>query len=482
MPDLRLVAYILGLLLLLLGGAMLVPALVDAINGSRTWSVFLGSSALTLFVGGSFALSFRGAGAALDRRQAFILVTAAWIILPLFAAVPLVRGGIALSFTDAFFEAMSGLTTTGSTVITGLDGLPRGLLLWRAMLQWLGGVGIILMAMAILPLLQVGGMQLFRLESSDASEKILPRTAKLAAWIGSIYLGLSVLCWLLLWSAGMPLFDAVAHTMTTIATAGFSTKDASIGHFDSAGVEAIITVFMVVGGLPFTLYLVAIRTGPGVLWRDAQARTFMTVVAVLILLTALWLHLDQGFSAGAALRYGSFNIVSMLTGTGYASTNYGAWGDFALTAILFVMLIGGCAGSTTCGVKIFRWQVMAASLNAWTRRLLHPHGVFTPQVEHKPIPLNVTESVMAYFFLLLLSLSVLSIALAFTGLDYLSAVSGAVTALANVGPGLGETIGPTGTFANLPTAAKWLLSFGMLLGRLDLFTVLVLFTPIFWRG
>ncbi|MBK5921326.1 potassium transporter TrkH [Rhodothalassium salexigens] len=482
MPDLRIVTYVLGLLLLLLGGTMLVPAAVDAVNGSANWTVFLGSSALTLLVGGLLALGFRGSSTAIDRRQAFILVTAAWVVLPLFAAVPLVRADIALSFTDAFFEAMSGLTTTGSTVITGLDHLPRGILLWRAMLQWLGGVGIILMAMALLPLLQVGGMQLFRLESSDASEKTLPRTAAFAGWIGGIYTGLSLICFGLLWWAGMPAFDAAAHTMSTIATAGFSTKDASVGHFDSATIEAIIVCFMVVGGLPFTLYLLALKAGPRVFWRDAQARAFIAVVITIIAATTLWLHLSRDYSLFDALRYGSFNMISMLTGTGFASMDYGQWGGFALTAILFVMLIGGCAGSTTCGVKIFRWQVIVSALTAWTRRLLHPHGLFTPQFQNKPISASITESVMAYFFLLMASLSVMSVALAAVGLDYLTAVSGAVTSLSNVGPGLGATIGPTGTFADLPDAAKWLLSFAMLLGRLDLFTVLVLFTPAFWRG
>ena len=459
-----------------------IPALADAAVGHPDWQVFALSAALTLFVGGALVLTNRTRGIRLTIRQAFVLTTASWVVLAAFASLPFAFSDLGLSFTDAFFEAMSGITTTGSTVISGLDSAPPGILLWRALLQWLGGIGIIVVAVGVLPILRIGGMQLFRMESSDSSEKVLPRVTQVAAGIGLIYIALTAICAASYRLAGMTSFESVVHAMTTIATGGFSTSDASVGHFDSAPIEWIATVFMVTGALPFVLYLQAVRGKPGLLIRDSQVQWFLSIVAVGILSLAAWQWLENGSALGLAIRQAAFNVVSIITGTGYATTDFSQWGGFALAAFFLFMFIGGCAGSTSCGIKVFRFQVLYATARVQMSRLTQPHGVFIPLYNRRPISEAVAASVMGFFFLFVVCFAVLALLLGMLGLDFLTSVSGAASAMANVGPGLGEIIGPAGTFASLPDAAKWLLAAGMLLGRLELFTVLVLFTPAFWRG
>ena len=461
--------------------AMCIPAIADANAGNPDWQVFTIAAGFTLFVGVTFVLTARSSIRNISTRQAFVLTTLLWIVIPAFAALPFTFADMDLSYTDAFFEAMSGLTTTGSTVIVGLDAAPPGILLWRALLQWLGGIGVVAMAIAIMPLLQVGGMQLFRMESSDRSDKVLPRTTPLVAYIAFIYLGFSALCALAYWLAGMGGFEAIAHAMTTIATGGFSTRDESIGHFDSAAIDTIAIAFMLLGSLPFVLYLRALRGNPGSLWRDGQIRWFLLIVVTTVAVMTAYLYFN-GSPVATALRHAAFNVISILTGTGYATENFVAWGPFALPFFFFIMFIGGCAGSTTCGIKVFRFQVLYVTAVAQMKRLLQPHGVFIPYYNRKPIPEEVSASVMSFFFLYALCYAAIALGLGLIGLDFLTAASGAATAISNVGPGLGEIIGPAGTFNTLPDAAKWLLSAGMLLGRLELFTVLVLLAPSFWRS
>ena len=324
-------------------------------------------------------------------------------------------------------------------------------------------------------------MQLFRMESSDNSEKILPRAAQLSGAISRLYVAISLACFIALMIAGMEPFDAMAHAMTTVATGGFSTSDGSVGNFDNAMVDWIIVTFMIIGSLPFVLYLQLIRGKPLALWRDDQVRFFIFVVLGLVLSVAGWLALFKDFSFSEALRYGAFNIISIMTGTGYATTDYGAWGGFSVSIFFMVMFIGGCAGSTSCGVKIFRYQILLATLKTEIKRLSMPHGVFLTKFNGRPVNDEALNSVMSFFFLFLVSYVILALLLSMTGLDFITAASGAGTALANVGPGLGDTIGPAGNFSTLPDSSKWILSFGMLLGRLELFTILVLFTPRFWR-
>ena len=480
--DFRPVLFIIGILMSTLAVAMFVPAAADLAVGNQEWQVFASGAALTLIIGVMLVLTTRNNVRNLSLRQAFVLTSLSWVLMPGVAALPFVFADLGLSYTDAFFEAMSGLTTTGSTVIIGLDQTKPGILLWRALLQWLGGIGIIAMAISILPLLQVGGMQLFRMESSDTSDKVMPRAAQIVTAIAVIYVGLTLLCALIYWLFGMTGFDAVAHAMTTIATGGFSTHDASLGFFGDARIDMTATCFMLIGSLPFVLYLQVIRGRPAGLLRDSQVRWFLVIVTLGVGSVTLWLLRFEHNDIPAALQLAAFNVVSVITGTGYSTVDFSAWGSFPLALLFFLMFVGGCAGSTTCGIKVFRFQVLYATARCQMRRLLQPHGVFIPYYNKRPIPEEVTTSVMGFFFLYVVAFGFIAVGLGMLGLDFLTAASGAATAISNVGPGLGPVIGPSSTFANLPDAAKWLLSLGMLLGRLELFTVLVLLLPSFWRN
>jgi trk system potassium uptake protein TrkH len=482
MIDFRPIFFVIGILLVTLAAGMGAPTLVDLIAGEDDWRVFAGSAGACLFIGVTLILTMRTETMRLGVRQAFLLTTLSWLVIALFAALPFALADLNLSYTDAVFEAMSGITTTGATVISGLDQAPPGILIWRSILQWLGGIGIIVMAVSILPLLQVGGMQLFRMESSDKGEKALPRVAQVASIIGLIYLALTLLCALGYWIFGMSGFNALAHAMTTVATGGFSTVDDSIGFFASPGIEWVAIVFMLLGSLPFVLYIQAVRGNIMPLLHDSQVRTFLGIVFCAIALVVAWQVITAHEALGPAIRLSSFNLISVMTGTGYATSDFSLWGAFPITVFFFAMFVGGCAGSTTCGLKVFRFQVLYASTVAQVGKLLQPHGVFIPHFNRKPIPEAVSESVLSFFFLYVLAFGALAVGLGAMGLDFLTAVSGAASSIANVGPGLGDVIGPAGTYASLPDPAKWLLSFGMLLGRLELFTVLILFTPAFWRN
>ncbi|HET6522169.1 MAG TPA: TrkH family potassium uptake protein [Geminicoccaceae bacterium] len=483
MIDLRPILTAVGILLIILSLFMLPPLVADLVSGNPDWRAFVVAGAVTLFAGVSLVLTNRApATGELSARQAFVLTTSAWLFVTVFASLPLVFSTLEdLTLADCFFEAMSGITTTGATVIFGLDTAPPGILLWRAILQWLGGIGIIVMGIAILPMLRVGGMQLFRTESTDLSEKILPRAAQIASAIGLIYLAFTLVCAVLYWLAGMTPFDAAAHALTTVATGGYSTSDASIAVFQSAAVEWIAVVFMILGAIPFVLYIQVVNGAPGAFLRDSQVRWFLGILAGSVLAIALWLVFSLGLPAGTAIRHAAFNTVSIVTTTGYASADYGIWGAFPVTALFFLMCVGGCTGSTTGGIKVFRFTVLYATASAQVFRLIQPHGVVLATYNGRPLPEAVAVAVMAFITLFGFCFAALALALSMLGLDYLTAMSGALTALANVGPGLGPIIGPTGNFAPLPESAKWLLAFAMLLGRLELLTVLILFSPAFWR-
>ncbi len=481
MLELRPVAFVIGILLSILSIAMVIPAVVDAAVGNPDWLVFTASAGITLFIGVSLLLTTRASLGSFNLRQAFIMTNLAWLVIAVFGALPFRFSELELSFTDAFFESMSGITTTGSTIIVGLDHAPPGILLWRAIMQWLGGVGIIVMAVAILPILQVGGMQMFRVEAFE-TDKVMPRAAQIAAGISLVYVLLTMIAAGILWLLGMSGFDALAHAMTSIATGGFSTSDASVAHFNSAGIDWAMCAFMILGSIPFVLYLRIGRGNLKPLYQDSQVRWLVAILVVSILITTAWIW-DKGIAEGMeALRYSAFNVISIMTGSGFSTADFGQWGGFILALFYVLMLIGGCAGSTTCGVKIFRLQVLYATTKAQLQRLTQPNGVFFAYYNKKPIPDAVAASVMSFFFLFATCFSVLAMGLGLTGVDFITAVSGAATAIANVGPGLGDVIGPAGTFASLPDAAKLVLCAGMLLGRLELFTVLILLSPTFWRS
>ncbi|MEQ8355839.1 MAG: TrkH family potassium uptake protein [Kiloniellaceae bacterium] len=481
MIELRPIIFVIGILLSVLAVAMIIPAIVDIAVGHPDWQVFSVAAFVTLFVGVSMMLTTRSSLGSFSVRQAFVMTNLAWFVIAAFGALPFQFSELELDATDAFFESMSGVTTTGATVIVGLDFAPPGILLWRAILQWLGGIGIIVMAVAILPMLQVGGMQMFRVEAFD-TDKVLPRAAQIAGGIAVIYVCLTAMAAMILWSLGMSGFDAVAHAMTSIATGGFSTYDSSVGHFDNAAIDWAMSAMMVLGSIPFVLYLRVVRGDLRPVFADTQVRWFLVILAAAILFTAFWLYRSDQMNAFDSLRYSTFNVISVMTGSGFATDDYGNWGSFVVTTMFVLMFIGGCAGSTTCGIKIFRLQVLYATAHAQIHRLMQPNGVFFPYYNKKPIPDPVATSVMSFFFLFAACFALLAVGLGLTGLDFITAVSGAASAIANVGPGLGDVIGPSGNYASLPDSSKLLLSLGMLLGRLELFTVLILLAPSFWRG
>ncbi len=482
MIDLRPVGYVIGLLVAVLGATMVVPLLVDLAVGNGHWIAFAESAVITVLTGGLIALGcHNGLREGLSIQQTFLLTSGVWLALPLFGALPLMLGATELRFVDAFFEAMSGLTTTGSTVLSGLDTMPKGLLLWRGILQWLGGIGIIVVAMVFLPELRVGGMQVFRTEAFETMGKILPRAAAIAGQISGIYLALTVLCALTYLWLGMDGFDAVVHALTTMSTGGFSNYDASFGTF-SGPAEYAASVFMILAAIPFVRYVQLINGSARPLLQDTQVRVFLWVIAVLVAVTAVVLLLIFPHNGERAIREALFNITSILSGTGYASVDYMEWGSFLIAVFFFIGLIGGCAGSTACSVKIFRYQLLFSSIRAQLQRTRNPHGVFSPQFAGRPVGPDVLNSVMAFFVFFIVSLGLLSVGLGMTGLDFVTSVSGAATALANIGPGLGERIGPAGNFAGLNDAAKWMLSIAMFVGRLELMTVYAIFTVRFWRA
>ncbi|SPH21879.1 Trk system potassium uptake protein TrkI [Ascidiaceihabitans donghaensis] len=482
MLDLRPVGYVIGLLVTVLGVAMLLPFLVAIAEGDGYWTTFAQSAVITIIAGGLIALSCsNGVKEGLTIQQTFLLTTGVWLALPVFGALPFVLGATGANFTDAFFEAMSGLTTTGSTVFSNLDTLPKGLLLWRGILQWLGGVGIIVVAMVFLPELRVGGMQIFRSEGFDTFGKILPRATEIASRISVIYLGLTLTCALSYIAAGMNAFDATVHAMTTIATGGFANYDASFGAFDPSA-EYVATVFMLLAALPFVRFVQLTAGTARPLLQDTQIHAFFGTAVVIVFLIAGWTLWQSDAGTELTLRKALFNTVSLLTGTGYASADYMQWGSFAVAVLFFTGLIGGCAGSTACSIKVFRYQLLFASIRAQLQKTRSPHGIFTPRYAGRTVGDDVLSSVMSFFMFFTVTLGVLAVALGMTGLDFTTSVSGAAAALANIGPGLGAEIGPAGNFANLNDTAKWLLATAMLLGRLELLAVYAILTIQFWRA
>jgi trk system potassium uptake protein TrkH len=382
---------------------------------------------------------------------------------------------------DAFFESTSGITSTGSTVLTNLDTLPHGILLWRSIMNAYGGVGIVVMAMAILPMLKIGGMQLFRTESSDTADKMLPSVRQLSSTIMMIFLALSAACSLAYWLAGMEAFDAVNHALTTISTGGFSTHDASIGHYQSAAIEWIAVIFMLSGAFPLILWYQVTHGRPMALWRNSQIRWLVAIILVCSVTTTLWLTVNEGIPPLEGFRMTMFNFTSIITTTGFASTDYMQWGTFAIMLFFVISVFGGCTGSTSGGIKMFRLQILFESARIQINQLIQPHGVFIARYQGKPITKEISASVLSFIIFFGMCFTLTALVLSLYGLDYLTAMSAAAEALANVGPGLGNLIGPAGNFAGMPSDVKWILSAAMILGRLELFTVLVMLSPLFWR-
>ncbi len=476
------IIYLIGILLCILSLFMMIPALVDWFYGNNDWPAFVGSSLITLFVGAILYLSNKDSTTEhLELRQAFLLTNSAWISIALFGSFPFLLSEIDMGFTDAIFESTSGITTTGATVINNLEATSHGILIWRALLQWLGGVGIIVMALAVLPMLSIGGMQLFKTESYETPDKVVPKAASFAAGISIVYITLTVVWALMLWVAGMPIFDSIAHAMTTLATGGYSTRSDSLAAFNSSSIEIIIIFGMIVGSLPFVHYLAITKKGLKNLFKDDQVKLFLTLIFFVVLIVSIYLNLnDVPFLE--ALRLSSFNVISIITGTGFGTSDFNNWGGFPTTILLILMFIGGCAGSTTCGLRMARIQVLVANAKAQISKLIRPHAVVVSYYNQKPIPENVAESVMGFFFLYIISFAVIACLLGGLGLDLITAISGAASAIGNVGPGLGDIIGPSGTYQSIPELGKLFLCAGMILGRLEIFAILVMFSPLFWKN
>ena len=443
---------------------------------------FFSSSIITIFIGILTILATLKRDNQLNLQQAFLFSTMAWISIAFFGSIPFFLSNLDLTFSEAFFESMSGITTTGSTVISNLDETPKSILMWRAIMQWLGGVGIIVMATTVLPLLKVGGMQVFKTDSSEA-EKLLPKTIEVASVIILIYTTLTISCVTIYWLQGMSVFDSIAHALTTLATGGFSTHNESIGYFKSPGIEFTSIIFIILGSLPFITYLKFIKGNRKIFFTDVQIKGFIYLVVISIIIMFLYLFLNNTeFSFLDNLRISSFNVLSILSGTGYVTDDFGLWGEFPLIFFLFLMFIGGCAGSTTCGIKIFRLQILFIFIGNHLKKLVYPNSVFIINYNKQKVEDTFVNSVIIFIFSYLLLFLIISILLSISGLDFLSAISGAATSISNVGPGLGDMIGPNGNFSQVSDISKWILSFSMLLGRLEIFAVLVLFLPSFWRS
>lgn len=481
MIDFRPVLQIVGTILCLMAASMALPALADMASGHPEWRIFVMSGFATGVAGLGLMLGTQSDFQSLSVRQTYLTAALGWVVPCLFGALPLMFGAADLSIIDAIFESTSGVTNTGSTVIDGLEHMPRGLLLWRAQLNWMGGMGMIAMVVAILPTLNIGGMQVFCMHGGSSGDMPLRRSARVGIAIVSVYVILTAALALALWLAGMPRFDAVVYAMSTISTGGFGTHDASLGVFNSAAIDLIACVGMVLGGVPYLLFPQLARGRWRTILHDQQVRLYLGLMAAGSAAVVLWLMIERNFSVLGAIHHGVFTVVSVMTGTGLATIDYSDWIGLPAAIVFFLTFVGGCAGSATAGIKVFRLHLLFANARVQMHQLLRPHAIEVPTFNGRPLSNEILQSAMGFLFVYVLGFAVLSMTLGFLGLDFLTAISGAAAAISNLGPGLGETIGPGATFGPLPDMAKMALACGMLFGRLEMFILLVLFVPNFWR-
>ena len=479
MSNYKTVFFTLGILLIILGIFMLIPIIAQYLY-KEIDSSFFGASLVTVIFGTLFFLSNLDHEKKLNLQQAFLLTSLSWLSIAIFGSLPFVFSSINFSFTNAFFESMSGITTTGSTIISNLENMPKGILLWRAILQWLGGIGIIVMAITLMPIMNVGGMQLFKISNNDSSEKILPKSKEVALRLIYIYSGLTVLCAASYKILGMNLFDSVTHSMTTIATGGFSNYNESIGFFDSFPIEISAMIFIILGSFPFITYIKFLSGNKKIFFSDIQIKSFIKIIVISIVILTIYLIISE--SNQLDFRSIFFNVISILTGTGYVNAQFDSWGSFPIIIFMVLMFIGGCAGSTTCGIKIFRVQILYSFISNQLKKIIYPKGVFVLKYNQSSVDDKFIASIISFIYMYLVIFFILTALLSLTGLDFITSISGAATSISNVGPGLGSTIGPNGDFSSLPDVSKWILSMGMILGRLELFAILVLFLPSFWRN
>ena len=478
MSNYKTVFFTLGILQIILGIFMLIPVITQFFYGEID-SSFFGASIITIIFGTLFFLSNIDHNKKLNLQQAFLLTALSWLSIAIFGSLPFFFSDVKFSFTDAFFESMSGITTTGSTIISNLEIMPKGILFWRAILQWLGGIGIIVMAITLMPIMNVGGMQLFKISNTDSSEKILPKSKEIAMRLIYIYTGLTLLCAISYKILGMNIFDSLTHSMTTIATGGFSNYNESIGFFNSFSIEISAMIFIILGSIPFISYIKFLSGNKKIFFSDNQIKSFLKIIFFSIIILTTYLLIKD--TPELSIRYIFFNIISILTGTGYVNAQFDNWGGFPIVLFLVLMFIGGCAGSTTCGIKIFRIQILYSFILNQLKKVIYPKGVFVLKYDQNPVDSKFIASIVSFIYLYFVIFFIIAALLSLTGLDLITSLSGAATSISNVGPGLGSIIGPNGNFSSLPDISKWILSLGMILGRLELFAILVLFLPSFWR-
>jgi trk system potassium uptake protein TrkH len=460
---------------------MIAPAILDYAYHDINWQAFAISTVITGFMGLLITFANRPKNPfQLTIRETFILTALTWISIAVFSSFPFILSNSTVAHVDSFFEAISGLTTTGASVIRGIDYASHGIVLWRALLEWIGGIGIIVMALTVMPLLKIGGMQLFRSEFSDRSEKVLPRVSQIASAILTTYVAFTLLCMLLLWMAGMNWLEAICHAFATLSTGGFSTADSSIAHYNSPLIEAIIIVFMIIGSITFILFVKFFHGDRRALWKDHQVQTFIAVLVLSIIAVTIYRCWD-GVDPVTALRESSFNVTSIITTTGFTSGDYTFWGTFPIMMFFLLMMVGGCTGSTSGSIKIYRYQIMYEVAKAHIFQMRRPHGVFLPLYNGKRIPDEIFTSVFTFFALYVVSFGLLVLGLSAYELDISTCLSAAASCLNNVGPGFGPIIGPEANYAPLPDGVKWMLMAGMLVGRLEYVTIIILFVPSFWR-
>lgn len=480
--ELRPVANIIGFLVGIMGVLMLVCGAIDGYFGGQSISVFTLTGAITILIGLLTSLATANhKSKSLGRRQSFLLTSLVWAVLPIVGAFPFLFGSPDASVVDAYFEAMSGMTTTGSTVFFGLDEMPEGVLLWRGILQWLGGLGIVIVAMIFLPTMRVGGMQFFLTEGFDTQSKILPRALDIAKSLLGIYIILTIVCFLAYSFYGMRLFDALVHSLTTISTGGFSTSDQSFAKF-SGPLEYVATIFMILGSLPLLRFVQLLRGQATPLLHDAQVRAYLRWMfsACVMIIFYRWTSGEADFFT--TLRETVFNVASLFSGTGYTSVDVSAWGSFPLTVIILVGLIGGCTGSTACSIKVFRWLVLLECIKDQIRLLRFPHSASRPRFDKRPLSQDVIDSVSAFFAFFIVTIGIIAVGLSLTGLPLETSITAAWTSVANVGPAYGQAVSGTGSMEAFPQTAKWIMIFGMLAGRLEILSLYVLVTRRFWAA
>lgn len=481
LPTLRIIGFIIGIFLITLAVSMVVP-MATLVVFERTGDMpsFLWSSLITFLAGLGLVIPGRPEHVHLRPRDMYLLTVSSWLVVCVFAALPFLLTQH-ISYTDAFFESMSGITATGATVLSGLDTMSPGILMWRSMLHWLGGIGFIGMAVAILPLLRIGGMRLFQTESSDRSEKVMPRSHMVAKSIVAVYVGITVLGSLAFWWAGMSPFDAINHAMSAISTGGFSTSDQSLAKWDIPAVHWVAVVVMILGSVPFTLYVATLRGHRKALIKDQQVQGLLAMLVATWLVLGTWYWATTDLHWIDALRHVALNVTSVVTTTGFALGDYSMWGNFSLMLFFYLGFVGGCSGSTAGGIKIFRFQVAYILLKANLNQLIHPRAVIKQKYNGHRLDEEIVRSILTFSFFFAITICIIALLLSLLGVDWMTALTGAAGTVSGVGPGLGEVIGPAGNYASLPDAAKWILSGGMLLGRLEIITVLVLCMPAFWR-